>query len=290
MTGDDGGASAISALSHQLPVFLENNGNAALGFNWRGDGTWVNAVTHAPMLDLITGALFLAGLVTILTHIVCRRDTRAGFIVAAIPILLLSSTLAVAFPWENPSVNREGPAAPIVFPISALPLAILARRLQHGLGAWQEEALVAVPAIAVLLAIAAVMNFDQYFHDFDRQTRAAVSNTTEIARAIRGAAVVGVSPEDAYVIDAPHWLDVRNIGIALGDIEWWPAHNVRVGEPLPQQPPSRPLLLILNSSDTERLAEVERAFPNGHVTRHPAEVPSQTFLTVWVPAQETGGP
>lgn len=282
LTGDQGGGSAIGAFFHHLPVFLRNNWNAALGFNWRGDSTFVNAVTYAPMLDLVTGALFLAGLAVVVTHVVVRRDVRAGFVVAAFPFLLLSSTLAIAFPWENPSVNREGPAAPVVFTIAALPLAVLIRRLRDGLGSSRGY-LVAVPAIAVLIVIAAVRSFNQYFHDFDRQTRASVPNTTEIAAAIRGAAVVGVSPQDAYVIDYPYWLDIRNIGIALGDITWGPAHNVVVGAPLPRQPSSRPLLFILNDNDKDRLAEVERTFPNGHVTRYPSEVPAKSFVTVWIP-------
>ncbi|HEY7033764.1 MAG TPA: glycosyltransferase family 39 protein [Thermomicrobiales bacterium] len=282
LTGDNGG-NAFAALVDHISVFLRNNWNAALGFNWRGDSTFVNAVTYAPMMDLVTGALFLAGLTVVLAQIAFRRDVRAVFLLAAFPLLLLSSTLAIAFPWENPSVNREGPAAPFAFTIAALPLAVLVRRLRAGLGSTRGY-LVAAPAIAVLIGVAAVRGFDQYFHDFDRQTRASVPNTTEIAQAIRGAAVVGVSPDDAYVIDAPYWLDIRNIGIALGDIDWGPAHNVRVGDPLPTLSSSRPLLLILKGDDQTRLAEVERAFPWGHVTRYPTEVPSHAFVTVWVPA------
>jgi hypothetical protein len=282
LTGDEGG-NAFTAFVDHLSVFLRNNWNAALGFNWRGDTTFVNAVTYAPILDLITGALFLAGMAAAVVQIAVRRDARTGFVLASLPVLLLSSTLAIAFPWENPSVNREGLAAPVVFTIAALPLAVLVRRLREGLGPSRGYSL-AAPAIALLIGIAAVRGYDQYFHDFDRQTRAAVANTTEIAAAIRGAAVVGVSPQDAYVIDAPYWLDIRNIGIALGDITWGPSHNVRVGDPLPQRPSSRPLLLILKGDDEARLAEVERAFPNGIVTRYQAEVPAHAFVTVWVPA------
>jgi hypothetical protein len=282
LTGDEGG-NAFAALFHHVGVFAQNNWNAALGFNWRGDSTFVNAVSYVPMMDLITGALFLAGFAVVLVQIVVRRDVRAVLLLAALPVLLLSSTLAIAFPWENPSVNREGPAAPFAFTIAALPLAVLVRRLRDGLGPRRGYA-VAAPAIALLIVVAAVSSFDQYFHDFNRQTRASVPNTTEIAQAIRGAAVVGVSPADAYVIDAPYWLDIRNIGIALGDIEWGPAHNVRVGDPLPTQPSSRPLLLVLKGDDQERLAEVMRTFPRGYVTRYPTEVPSHEFVTVWVPA------
>ena len=282
LTGDVEGKSAFGAFLDQLPDFLQNNWNAFKGFNWRGDVTTANALRYAPMLDEITGAFFLAGLAALAIHIVRRRDSRALFVLAAIPILLLSSTLALAFPWENPSVNREAPAAAIVFTIAAVPLAILVRRILGGLGDVRGT-LVAVPAIAVLIATSAVQNYDEYFHGFDRQTRSSSADTVAIARAIEGAKVFGVLPEDAYVIDWPHWLDIRNIGIALGDIDWGPAHNVVLQAPLPEQTPGRPLLFILNADDKGRLAEVQRAFPDCYVAIYPADESTIPFVTVFVP-------
>src|SRR5262249_48615720 len=91
LTRDQGG-NAFAALVHHLSVFARNNWNAALGFNWRGDSTFVNAVTYVPMMDLITGALFLAGFAVVLVQIALRRDVRAVFLLAALPVLLLSST------------------------------------------------------------------------------------------------------------------------------------------------------------------------------------------------------
>lgn len=281
LTGDQGG-SAFTAFIDNLSIFLRNNLNAALGFNWRGDSTFVNAVTDSPMMDVITGALLLAGMATMLMHVARQRDQRVIFLLLALPVLLLSSTLAIAFPNENPSVNRSGPALPIIFFITALPLAILVRRLRDQLGPIRG-ALLAVPLLAILLGVAATLNFDRYFHEFDRQTRAGVANTTEIAGVIQGARSVGVALDDAYVIDFPYWLDIRNIGIAMHHIEWGPEHNVRLDDPLPAQQPEHPLFFVLNEQDAVRLAEVQRAYPNAYVTRYASAAPNRSFVTVFVP-------
>ena len=275
--GDDG---PVGAFLRQLPGFLTNNWHAAIGFNWRGDRTWVNAVTYVPMLDVVTGALFLAGLAMTLACIMRWRDSRAIFLILALPILGLAATLAIAYPIEVPSVNREGTLAPVIFTIAALPLATLVMRLRQVLGSWRGD-IVAAPFIAVMIVSAAVLSFDRYFHEFDLQTREQVPNTTEIAQTIQGASAVGVSTEDAYVIDWPGWLDIRNIGIELGDITWGPRHNVLVDAPLPVQEAGQPLLLILNTEDAGRLAEVERTYPDAYVTTI-ADSP-RPYIVVWVP-------
>jgi len=273
ITGGDGGSA--------LAGFLTNNWHAVLGFSWRGDQTWVNAVHSAPMLDVLTGALFLVGLAALITHVVRRRDPRAAFLVLALPVLALTATLAIAFPIEVPSVNREGVLAPVVFTVAALPLAVLVRRLRQALGRWRGD-LVGAALLATAVAIVAVLSFHQYFDTFDRQERKLLANTTEIAGAIRGAAVVGVAPDDAYVVDWPYWLDIRNIAIELGDVTWGDRHQVSIDAPLPAPPATRPLLLIVNVDDEARLAEVARAYPNAHVTTI-ADSP-RPFVVVWVPA------
>jgi hypothetical protein len=262
-------------------VFLQNNLNAALAFNWRGDTTFVNAVRLDPWLDVVTGALFLAGLTTVVLRIAIGRDLRALVVLAVLPVVFLASTLALSFPWENPSVNRAGAAAPIVFAIAGLALARLPTAMAGGGGAAGRFA--AGLAVAGLLAVAARENYVRYFHDYDRQVRMTIPNTTEIARAIDGAATVGVDHADAYLIDSPYWLDVRNVGIVLGDDAWAQDHDVRPDDPLPEQQAGRPLFFVLNQGNAERLAELQRVWPNGILTRYAAQVPAQDFLTYWVP-------
>jgi hypothetical protein len=104
-----------------LGTFVENTWNALLAFNWRGDGAWVNAVPFAPLLDVVTGAALLACLAIVGYELVSHRSLTAAAIVVAAPILMLPSILSLAFPAENPGVNRLGSATPIVFTVAALP-------------------------------------------------------------------------------------------------------------------------------------------------------------------------
>lgn len=285
MTGETD-RSAFGALIDNLSVFAQNNLNAALGFNWRGDSTFVNAVTDAPMLDRVTGALLIAGVVAVVVTAIWHSDLRATFIVLALPILLLSSTLAISFPNENPSVNREGPAAPLVFAVLALPLAHLYRQMRVVVGATLTPFLV-LPLAGFLVGTAATLSYDEYFNDFDWQTRVAVANTIEIAEAIEGARSVGVDKNDAYIIDRAHWLDVRNIGIALGDIRWSDTHNIWVGDPLPDRLSDRPLFLIVHRDDIDRIAEIRDRYPDAIFTLYPSEVTWKAFVTVWIPGAES---
>lgn len=282
--GGEDSQSAIDEVLGNLSVFLENNVNAALAFNWKGDGGFANAVTDDPFLDLIAGALFLAGVVTVVIALVRRGDRRLLFLVLSLPILLLASTLVIETPWENPSVNRSGGIAPVIFVVAAWPLALMAR--------WTTAVItprgwrVAAGSCALLLAVGGIANYDRYFNDFDRQSRSIVANTTAIASAIEAARVVGVTIDDVYIIDSPYWLDIRNIAIALGDLQWASEHNITPGNPLPDQEPGRPLFFVINQGDEDRLAEVGTVFPQGVLTYVETDVPPKNFYTYWVPVQE----
>jgi 4-amino-4-deoxy-L-arabinose transferase-like glycosyltransferase len=262
-------------------IFVSNNVNATLAFNWRGDGGFVNAVTHAPFLDVVSGGLLLAGVISLIATILLRCDRRLLLLALAVPVLFLASTLVIEVPHENPSVNRAGGAAPIIYVTAALPLAFTARWLTGSLRrpwGWR----IAGALLVLLLSVAAIRNYEHYFGDFDRQYRAIVANTTAIADTIEEAGVVGVSPEDAYIIDTPFWLDVRNVAIALGDAGWAAEHNVVVDAPLPEQPPDRPLFFIINQKDEARLAKIQQTYPDGVLTLVETGVPSKDFYTYWV--------
>ena len=81
-------------------------------FNFIGDQVWVNTLPGKPSLDMITGALFVCGVVFLLARLIWRRDRVAGVLLLLVPFLLLPSTLSLAFPNENPSVVRAGRGHP----------------------------------------------------------------------------------------------------------------------------------------------------------------------------------
>jgi hypothetical protein len=274
--------SGLQAVLAELVVFIQNNLNAALAFNVRGDVGFVVNVIDDPFLDRLTGAAFLIGVGLVLFRLVRQRCIREATLLALVPILMLSSTLALAFPIENPSSNRSGPAAPVVFAIAALPIALLFSRLTRPAGR-----VVALSVLLGLYGVAAELNYTRYFVDFDEQYRTIFPNTHEVADAIKQNVARGVSRDDVYLFGFPYWLDGRNVAIAIGDIRWSQQHELSDNQPLPIPVNGRPMLFVLNRADVRHRTELEQRWPNGTLTLVPSEVPGKEFYTFLVQGSTT---
>lgn len=275
---------AVGDLATALQTFVRNNWNALLAFNWRGDSTMVNAVRFAPFLDQIAATALLAGVPIVLFQIVRRHALRYGLLLIVLPVLLLPSTLSLAFPIENPSVNRLGTAMPVIFAIAALPPAYLVRL------AWQvrPRALwrtLAIGLVGVALTLSTRANYQRYFVTYDRQYRSFVPNTNEIAAAVRAEqARSGIALEHVYLLSYPYWLDGRNLALALGDITWQREHDLTAGRALPPRVAGQPLLFVLHPDDHERKRQLLAAFPDGTLQPIASRTPGKHALLYRVPA------
>jgi len=286
---------ALGGLVDLLGTFIVNNWNAVLAFNWRGDSTLVNAVRFAPFLDVLTGAALLAGVVLVAYQVVVRRSPRYVSIVVCLPVLCLPSTLSLAFPIENPSVNRIGTVAPLIFTIAALPLAYIARQFWHGLSSATDSVaprrllvarLAAVVLVGLFVAGAWRQNYQRYFGPYDDQYNAFVPNVHEIVRAVETEqATYNIPLDQVYLLSYPYWLDGRNLALALGDIGWQPEHDLTDERPLPPRSVGQPLLFILHREDVERRAELTATFPDGVIKHVPSELLGKDFVLFRVPAQ-----
>jgi hypothetical protein len=274
-----------------LMTFLRNQWDAALMFNYLGDDVWANTVPFTPVLDLVTGALFVLGLAYLAARLIARRDAVAGFLLLAIPILLLPSTLNLAFPEENPSLVRAGGAIPVVALVAAYPLWLLLRVLREKLpgpaGAWAS-----VGALAVVAGGAAYFGYDLYFNVYPAQYRLAAQNASEIGAVIRDFAHSVGSYDTAFVRPYPHWADTRAVGMYAGDF----GHDFAIQEQdlaLPQADP-RPKLFILHRHDfTNRpdgqlpsVPELRRLYPNGTLSLYHSAIPHHDFLMYFVPGTQ----
>ena len=77
-------------------------------FNIDDGEIWVHSVPHRPALDTVSAALFLLGVVLILIRYIRNRHWLDLFLLISIPLLLMPSILSLAFPGENPALNRAG--------------------------------------------------------------------------------------------------------------------------------------------------------------------------------------
>lgn len=261
-------------------ILLENVKDALLMFNYRGGPVWVNTVPGDPVLDPVTGGLFVLGVAFVLWRLLFRGDRRGTYLLLSLFILLLPSALSLAFPGENPSVVRAGGAIPIVALLAALPVQAVVRALDDALpsgGRWRMLVL-----LAALFATMAVLTNGWYFGEYAWQYRRAAWNTTEMGRVARAFADSVGGLDQVYHIPYPWWADTRNIGINAGDVTWKNAvHDL---DDLQDHVADRwPKLYLLHVDDLAARNALQFYFPAGRLQRYQSAVPGQDFLIYFVP-------
>lgn len=271
-------SSVAGLLSREsVATFLHNLRNMGLAFNVRGDSGWVNFVRQDPFLDVVTGALFIAGIALALSR-VFRGSVRWALPIAGLFVLTLPSVLILTFAHENPSVNRAVAAVPVVFLLAAAPLDRIAGWLQP-LSAPARVG--GFAAIALLLALSARESYRTYFIRYDRQYSRLVEHTLEMAHEIRDWERRGVPRSNAYVLNNEYWIDPRNIAFELRDAGWAASNEVPPGTPPPKLS-ARPLLFVLRPTDTRRRLALRTLYPEGEERVVRQEYPDRNFCVYLV--------
>jgi hypothetical protein len=269
-------------------IFADNMKNALLMFNVQGDHSWPNTLSDVPVLDEVSGGLFVLGVAYALYRLLRHRETAYGYVLAVVVGLLLPSALALAFPIENPSVVRAGGAIPFVCLLIALPLAQLGGALKRAFGAWGVG--FATVAIVGLVLVSAQLNYTRYFVLFDRQYRQYSWNSSEMAATMLDWVRGGGSLDHAWVVAYPYWVDTRNVAINLGNIEWnnvvW---HVKQDLPDPSSDPA-PRLFILSPEDKPNLQDLDELFPDGWVVEYQSRTPGKEYLAFYVPGKAAWRP
>ena len=152
----------------RLPIFLHNNWNYLRAFNWRGDSGSANP-GQVPLLDWLSGGLLLGGVILLVIWLIRYRDARWSMPLIVFPILALSSTLALAFPGENPSASRSSVLVPVVLTAAAIPITLVIAAARR---AWPGVRFDVAIALATLLLFTASAraNAEWYFHTTMRRT------------------------------------------------------------------------------------------------------------------------
>jgi len=262
-------------------VFFKNLWNGLLMFNYDSGGIWVNTITHAPSLDLVAGAVFFLGVALVLFRYIKDRHWEDGFLLYAIPVLMLPSILALAYPNENPAPNRAGGAAVVVFVIAALGIEAVLRAVQKHTGG-QAGKRVAMLIGVLLLFISAGQNYVLTFETYPTQYRNSnVWNTSELGAVVQQFTDTVGSSDQAWVIAYPHWVDTRLVGIQAGfptkDFAIWPEDlDTTLEAPTPK-------LFLVKIDDTGGLEALETYYPQGDASLYEAKNPAQSFFVYYVP-------
>jgi hypothetical protein len=264
---------------HPATLFAENLGRMAQAFHFRGDQAWINTVTEEPFLDPVTGALFLGGIVVAGVKTV-RGSGRWGLVLASLFVLTLASTLALAFPVENPGINRAAVALPSVLVLAGLPAVWLWRRAcERG-----RSARIAVGGVlAGLAAFSIQQNYESYFVRFRNEQVTILEPAMDVVRVMREYRDTrGVPFDNAYLLNTTNWIDGRCIDFEIGDRLWSGPHDVGPGQPVPFIL-DRPLLFFHHQSDAARREQLKSEFPNGEERVVEQPFRDRSYYTYFVP-------
>jgi hypothetical protein len=263
-------------------IFLSNVWNGLRMFNWDDGEIWVHSIPHRPALDLISAALFLLGAVLLLSRYLRQRHWLDLFLLLSIPILQLPSTLSLAFPAENPALNRAGGAYLPAFLLAALALDGLASGIQSRTSR-RLGPLLANGLVFLLLMWSSFQNFNLVFVQYDRQFREGAWNSSEMGAVIAEFRREYGTTDTVWIVAYPHWVDTRLPGVWAGipnrDFAIWPA-QIELTLPL-----ADPKLFLLRPDDAAGLETLQRLYPHGQLSRYTSQVASHDFLIYFVPVK-----
>ncbi len=275
---------SIEAPFNETPflVFLKNFWKASVMFFYKNGQIWVHSIPGRPALDLVSASFFFIGVIVVLTRYLRQKNWEDIFLLLSVPLLLMPSILSIAFPDENPSLNRTGGAIIPVFIIAAVGFYALFSALHKSLsgGVWKG----AVASCAVLfLLMSAGSNYKLVFEQYREGFLAGAWNTSDIGTVIRNFSELTGSPDNAFVVPYPHWVDTRLVGINAGfpqkDYALWP-------EDFPSTIAlDGKKIFILKGDDQEDLDLLRTYYPEGILYRHRDEYQGKDFV-YWLVVSE----
>jgi hypothetical protein len=263
-----------------VKVFFSNCWNALSMPFWKDGSTWFISVSDRPGLDVITAAFYFIGLAITVIRWIKRRTWQDMFLVVSIPLLMLPSILALAFPNENPSPSRLGGSIVPIMMIAAIGFqslfASLWQKCRQGFGK------VVVTVFALLLVFfSARQNYDIVFNQYRTSYANATWNSKAIGEVCRNFIDSVGTPETCYVSGLGHWVDTRLVAMVAGypdkDFALWPDHY----EESLSNPNAK--IFIVKADNTEDLAKLRALYPEGFITLHTSTVQGRDFIVFFIP-------
>jgi hypothetical protein len=279
--------SRMGSLERPLPgpflsIFLDNLWKALTMFAWNNGSIWPISINNRPALDIVSGALFQLGTALLLFRYFRRRYWVDLFLLVSIPLLMLPSILSLAFPDENPALNRAGGALVPVFVVVGIALDRLLRVLEQRFQP-QSARLIAWGLVGVLLSVSATQNYGLVFDRYQTVYETSSWNTTELGHVIRDFSNTFGNPDSAWVLAYPHWVDTRLVGIHAGrptkDYAIFPDElSNTLSVPGPK-------LFLVKSDDEQGQERLKAFYPHGWFRIYDSQVENKDFLLFFVPPE-----
>jgi hypothetical protein len=226
----------------------------------------------------------LIGVALLIVRYFRNRHWLDLFLLVSVPLLLMPSILSLAFPGENPALNRAGGAYIPAMIIAALAL----DGLLTSFGRGGMQGIFKWGLAGILFLFCAFQNYDLVFNQYSTSFRAGSWNSSDMGRVIEQFEQVNGNTDNVWVVPFPHWVDTRLpavwAGIPNRDLAVW-------RENLPDTLEfTGPKLFMVKAdlerpeaNDQETLDVLEELYPNGQVRMFDSDVPGHDFWIYSVP-------
>jgi hypothetical protein len=279
----------LSSVEQPLPgpvyqIFFSNVWNALKMFNMDDGQIWVHSVPNRPALDRVSATFFLLGVVLVLIRYIRNRHWLDLFLLLSIPILLLPSILSLAFPDENPALNRAAGAYVPAFIIVALAL----DGLLSSFGRGRMRVMLMWIVAGILLYVSAVQNYDLVFHQYYTLFRNSSWNTFDMGKTIKDFEQTYGNVDNIWIVPFPYWVDTRLPAVWVGI----PDRDLAMGrENLVSTLELKGSKLFIvkadlenpEANDEESLDILKTIYPNGRLRMFDSDVPGHDFWIFTVP-------
>jgi hypothetical protein len=262
-----------------LAIFFSNLWKALIMFQWDNGQIWVHSVPGRPALGVISAAMFSLGVILLVIRYIKKRHWMDLVLLLLIPLLMLPSILSIAFPDENPSLNRSSGAIIPVFIIIAIAIENLVINLRSNItgraGKW-----ISTGMVLVLAGFSMQTNARLVFVDYYQQFKSRSWNTSEIGAVIEEFADTIGDEDHAWVVPYPHWVDTRLVGIHV--VDQVRDFALRQNDILGTEMAAAPKLYIFNPVDEETYQILLDLYPDGIIERFESEVEGRDFMLYYV--------
>lgn len=264
-----------------LQIFIQNVWKGLLMFNWDDGEVWVSSIPHRPALGIVTGALLILGVILVVIRYYRRRQWQDIFLLLSIPLLSLPSTLSLAFPSENPNLSRAGGAFIPAFLVAGIAMYSILSAIRKWLGSSPWAPRLAWGLGALLLLWSAAQNYDLVFNQYYTEFALSAWNSSEMGQVIRDFADTVGTPDTAWVVPYPYWVDTRLVGMNAG----YPTKDYAIPPDQLQSTVSLPgpKLFLVDMEDRQTVTTLNNLYPHGFLKEFHSKYPDKDFLEFFVP-------
>lgn len=266
---------------HPARIFVQESAQALVMPWWDNGPIWAHSVPGHPALATLSAALLALGGVAALMEALRARRWEPLFLLVSVYILMLPSILSLAFPEENPSLNRTAGAVVPVFLLAGWAGVTLLRDAWAWTAgrAWRKAVVMAL--VLLLVGVEAGENYHLVFRVYAENFRLSVWNTSELGAVIGGFARSVGRADQAWVVPYPHWVDTRLVGIQAGfPRKDYALPRERLAETLAVPSPK---LFLFKPEDTATQQALLALYSQGRLWRYISPTPGKDFMVFFVP-------